>query len=383
MLFLLLGIGLAVLFGAQPLHQQPASFWMRFLGVPLLGWCVLGFGRALLYVGQQGVADGWDESRQEDINHSMQRGRRSQQVLGTSLYTGLRERGQQPATQLDALLGGTSALKIQPSRLAEVDVLQSSLPGDTLEYPESVLLRVLVPLLADMAKTLAQLPDDQPLALLLEFDSGLPASRLSQIWQQAWSESGIRQPIAPVEGFGLAAVDHWLDQRIADQALLMVVALQFALLSPEGTAEVAVGLLFGNSLTQVALPPLAYLHRPEEEQGQSAEHLLYAVRQALDWVPLPASSIRQVWAAGRVAQRGAALATALAEVSMPAQHTPAFRDMDGLLGDSGQAAPWLAIAAATQNIQGCAEAQFIFSGGNSVDTGLWCTVLTPATPLST
>lgn len=47
-LFLLLGVGLTLMFGTQPLRQQPVNFWGLALGVPLLGWCVLSFGRALL-----------------------------------------------------------------------------------------------------------------------------------------------------------------------------------------------------------------------------------------------------------------------------------------------------------------------------------------------
>ncbi|MEF9672781.1 hypothetical protein QNM99_12885 [Pseudomonas sp. PCH446] len=95
-------------------------------------------------------------------------------------------------------------------------------------------------------------------------------------------------------------MDQWLDQRITDQALLLVVALRFAPQQPEGTAEVAVGLLFGNRLTQTTLAPIAYLHRPEQERGPTTEALLYAARQSLDWVPLEAKSIEQVWRGGLI-----------------------------------------------------------------------------------
>jgi hypothetical protein len=377
--FLLLGTGYALLFGSESLHQPPSKFWQFYLSMPLLVWCLLGCGRLLLHIGQLSVADAWDKARQEDVDNKLRQGRRSQQVLGVSLYTGLREVGQQPAIQLDAFLGGVSALRIQPSRIAEGAVLQSCLPVDTHEDPEYIIQRVMASVLADMTKILAALPDNQPVALLLELDSGLPQSRLCQIWQKAWNESGIRQKAVPVDGVGLAALDDWLDQRAADPAMLLVVALQFAQPQAEGTAEVAVGLLLGNRLTQATLPPLAYLHRPEEERGQTSEHLRYAVRQALDWVPLQASAIKQVWGTGYTARRGSAIAPVLAEVAIPGQHTKAFCDLNGLLGHPGQAAPWLAIAAATQNIQRSAGAQFIFSGGISADAGLWCTVVAPVT----
>ena len=186
----------------------------------------------------------------------------------------------------------------------------------------------------------------------------------------------------PVESSGLKALDQWIDHRIGDNALLLVVAIQFAPLQPEGTAEVAVGLLLGNRLTQTVLPPTAYLHRPEQEREPTTDALLYAARQALDWAPLDAQSIEQTWRVGIDVQRDEALSTVLAEVSLPAKHNQGFCNLDTLLGHPGKASPWLVIAAATQTIQSGAGPQFIFSGGGCVDAGLWSTVLTPVPSLS-
>ncbi len=181
------------------------------------------------------------------------------------------------------------------------------------------MLKVLQPVLEDLRQTLTPLPDATPLALLLEVDSGLSDSTLQRVWREAWNVCGIRQSTVPVEGHGLAAVDQWLDQRINDQALLMVVAAQFAPEQVEGTAEAAVGLLFGNRLTQTTLAPIAYLHRPEQERTPTGADLLYAARQALDWVPLPAPSIEQVWRVGIDAQRRVDLATVSADVPSASQ----------------------------------------------------------------
>lgn len=382
LLLLPLGVGGMFLFGTQALREQPMSFWGLALGVPLLGWCLMSFGRVLLYFGQQQVADGWDKAREEDLIHKVRRGRRVQQVLGVSLHTALREPEASSATQLDALLGGVKALKAQPSRLDRTALRHSRIAGDTDEMPELALHRVLMQVLSDLASTLVQLPGNTPLALLLEVDSVLPDNVLQRIWRQAWSESGIRQSTVLVEGDGLDALDQWLDHRIGDQALLLVVALQFMPQQPEGTAEVVVGLLFGNRLTQSALPSMAYLHRPEQERESTTDALLYAAQQALDWVPLDAQSIEQTWRVGVDTQRDAALTTVLADVSIPVKHNHGFYDLDAQLGHPGKASPWLAIAAATQTIQSGAGPQFIFSGGDCVDAELWSTVLTPVPSLS-
>lgn len=382
-LLLLLGVGGTLLFSGEALNQQSIDVWPRALGVPLFVWCVLLFARLLLYMGEQGAADGWDEAREEDLRRKMRRGRRSLQVLSANLLTALRNPGEEGTTQLDALLSGTQVLTAQPTRMDESIVRHSRLSGAKHEDLEKVLLGVFSQVLAELAQSLAQLPDEKPLALLLEVESGLPRSQWRPAWQRAWSASGIRQSVVPVEGQGLSALDQWLDQRIDDQALLLVVALQFAPLEPEDKAEAAVGLLLGNRLTQTTLSPIAYLHRPEQARASTPDALLYATRQALDWVPLDAKSIEHAWRAGIDAQRNAAISTVLAEVPMPVKHNQGLIDLDVSLGHSGTTSPWLAIAAATQTIQRGAGPQFIFSGDSAVDAGLWSTALTPVLPLST
>jgi hypothetical protein len=281
--------------------------------------------------------------------------------------------------QLDALLNGNAALKAQPFRIDGAPLSHSRLDEDLGEDLEAVFLSVLTRSLADLAPVLSQLPDDKPIALLLDVDCRLPEDQWLPAWRNAWRESGIRQSVVPVEGRGLAAVDRWLDQRIDDQALLMVLAVQLAPDQPEGTAEVAVGLLFGNRLTQSALSPIAYLHRPEQQRQLSEAGLLGSARQALDWAPLLGQSIEKVWRAGVGAP--SPVESVLRDVLMPVKPPQNFCNLDALLGHAGKASPWLAIAAAAQTIERGAGPQFIFSGGTAAD-GLWSTVLMPVSPLS-
>jgi len=138
----------------------------------------------------------------------------------------------------------------------------------------------------------------------------------------------------------------------------------------------------GNRLTQTALPPVAYLHRPEQEREPTLDALFYTARQALDWVPLDAQSIEQTWRVRVDVQRDEALNKVLVEMPFPEKQHQGFYNLDTLLGHPGKASPWLAIAAAAQAIQSGAGPQFIFSGSGCVDTGLWSTVLTPVRSLS-
>ncbi|CAI8965948.1 Type VI secretion protein [Pseudomonas sp. IT-P258] len=375
----LLGVGGTLLFGDETLSQRPSDFWSLALGIPILGWCVLGFGRVLLYAGEQGAADGWDNAREEDLSRKMRQGRRSQQVLGVSVQTALEEPADDPEIQLDALLSGTTALRSQASRVDGATLRHSCLSCDADENPEEILLSIWAQTLADLAPTLAQLPADQPLALLLDVDTALPEHQWRRVWRQAWRESGIRQPATPVEGRGLAALDHWLDQRIGDRALLLVLAVQFAPQQPDGTAEVAVGLLFGNRLTQATLSPIAFLHRPEQAREPTSDDLLYATRQAIGWVPLESRSVEQVWRAGVDARGAGAIAGVMSEIPMSVNR-PGLCNLDAMLGHPGCASPWLAVAAGTQAIRCGAGSQFIYSGGAAA-AGLWGTVLIPVSPL--
>jgi hypothetical protein len=241
---------------------------------------------------------------------------------------------------------------------------------------------MLTQLLTELNQTLTSLPDDAALALLLEIDSRLPQGQVEQIWQQAWRDAGIRQSASRVEGSGLAAVDQWLDQRISDQAMLLVVALQCAPVQLEGSAETAVGILFGNRLTQRALPPIAYLHRPEQARELTPEALRQGLDQALQWVPLEPNAIQQVWRTGLDSQHDAVLTTLLTGAAMPSKPDHGVCNLDALLGQGGKSSPWLAIAAATQNLQRGVGPQFIFSGESATEA-VWATAVMPVPPLST
>lgn len=372
LLCLLLGVGASLLLADEPLGQQPGDFWNWALGLPFLAWCAVGFCRLLLHVGEQSAADGWDEAREEDMVRRVRQGRRSQQVLATNLYTALQ--ATEPDSPLKAWLGGTESLAAQRSH--------SRLFDNSDEDPEAVLLTVLTQALADLAPILSPLPDDQPLALLLEVDCRLPPAQWGPAWQRAWQASGIRQSTETVEGHGLAAVDHWLDQRINDQAMLLLLAVQFDPPEVEGPAKFAVSVLLGNRLTQSTLAPIAYLHRPEQEREPTDTDLLYATRQALDWVPLQAQAVERVWRVGIDPQHHAALSTVLMNVPMSTQSPQGLCNLDVLLGPMGKTSPWLAIAGATHSIERGAGPQFIFSGGGAATAGPWCTVLMPVSPLS-
>lgn len=372
-----------LLFAPPALPMQASRSWAVAVGAPVLAWCLLGFVRALVYVGQHHAADAWDAAREADLALLLCRGRRSQQVLAVSLQTALRAPGAEQSAHCEALLEGSVALKAQPFDIEGDAVRHSRLAGALDEPVEAVLLRAMKQLIEDLEPALSQVPATAALALLLTTDEGAMGLLQRDAWQSAWRESGFCQAITPFEGVGLAALDDWLDRRITDQAMLLVVAMQFAPPVLQGTAQVAVGLLLGNRRTQTRLAPIAYLHRPVQAQGAPPLPLRNTVLRALDWATLRPSAVMGVWRAGVSADHDAGLASALAELMLPARQGEDFLDMDASLGHAGAGSAWLAIAAAALAVQRGAGPQLIFSGDRSAHTDLWCTALCPVSSTST
>lgn len=382
LLALLLGMGLTLVLGEQSLGQQPVTFWGMALGIPLLIWSGLLLVRFMVHLSLLSSAEGWNEAREADWLAKLRKGRRSQQVLAVSLYTALHEEGdKQGDAQFEALVGGKSVLKTQSVRgKGELTARHSAMApvlgeSGALLDDAAMLLRLYRQVLVDIVEALQAFPAEQPLTLVLETDSGVPLAQQQSAWQQAWAESGIRQTATRLERQGLDAVDHWLDVRIADPALLLVVALCVAPEPLEDSAEVAVALLLGNRLTQKTVPAVAYLHRPEQEHGTTAETLRYAARQALDWVPLTAEALERAWLVGIPANRQGDINTVALELLKP---EPALRDLGACLGHAGSAAPWVAIATAVQAARRDSQPQIIFSGNAVAESALWSSVVMAA-----
>ncbi len=383
LIFLLLGCAGVALLSEVDLREKTPVVWGAALGLSFLGWCLVYGMRVLYYLLQQHNADGWDAARAIDLDCKRSQGRRHQQVLAISVYTALRTEQMDSLLQVDAILEGTNALKAQPSRSAGDTVRHSRLPGDVNENPERALLRILKKLLNDLAVQLAELADDLELALSLEIDSSLREDRQGKAWQKALVESGIRQTVTPITWRGLEAVDQWLDQRSDDQALLLLVSVVIAPDAPQGTAETAVGLLLGNPGTQLALLPVANLHRPEQARGESAGALTRATQQALCWASLQTNSVEHIWRSGIGQKYHAAVTTVMSGVELPLRADRNVHNLDALLGHPGAAAPWVAIALAAQTVQRGCGPQLILSGVCCADAPLWGTVLTPVPPLMT
>lgn len=375
-LWLLIGLGVAAWLGEPAWYVEPIPLQSFALVSAVLAWCVMLFVRGALYLREYNVAHGWNEAREDHRCSLIRRGGRAFQVLATSAHTALRT-PQKPCAfaQLNALLGNGQAIQSQAFRnsLEIGRHSQLPIPANGAEALQTAFAQVL----ADLSLALQALPRTTPLALLLEVDSICLPEEIQIAWEQAWQHAGFPQPLTAVQSSGLAAVDDWLDQRIREQTLLLVVAVQLAPLQPQETGEVAAGLLLGNRLTQKLLQPLAYLHRPEHTRGMAAAPLLKVTRQALAWGPVPASEVDNVWLAGTNSIQRTSVDMVLNELAIAVKPGAGLSSLDAALGHPGRAGAWLAIALATQSIVSGCRAQLVISSLGAGKAGLWNTLVAP------
>ncbi|MCY1211892.1 hypothetical protein D9M72_236130 [compost metagenome] len=376
------GFLVTLAFADDPLRQDTQRFWRQALGLPFSLWSVSIALRCLVHLGVVSAADGWDRAREEDWRARLRRGRRSQQILAVSLHTALRGPADTSGReQHQALLGDQSALKTQALRdLPEQACRHSRLSLDPctqvgLLDHETLLEQVYRMVLADLAEAIRALPAEQPVALLLDIDSPVAPQRTFSLWLEVWTEQGLGQRLTPFSHRGLSAIDLWLDTCSQDPSLLLVVSARIAPSPPDNTAEVAVGLLLGNRRTRSPLHPLAYLHRPEQERGTTADSLRRSVLQALEWVPMDADVLGDAWLTGIGQSRQADVVRAFLELSAPLQLGQGLHDLQVSLGACGSAAPWVAIAASAESARTRERPQLIVSG-DAVEAGLWCAVVT-------
>lgn len=353
------------------------TFWWFAIGVPLALWAVIAFLRLTVYGLRHMRANAYDKHREEHILKEVRQGRRALQILFADCVTAHTSGGHQE-NNIGALLSGENQLFPQTAWDNSSHVRHSRLPVVEGQSQESGVTAAFTALLQKLSEPLSTLQPDNPVAILLESSSSLPDEKIKVLWSQAWQESEMPQPTAFVTGYGLAAVDHWLDHRINENTLLLVVALQIAPEQPEMTAEAVTGLLLGNRLTQKILTPLALLHRPESSSAK-AEALQEAVVQAADWVPLLPDAVSHLWLSG-LDEKSDAWSSAITVQGKPPltriNPDSGLHDFNTYLGHPGRAAPWLAIAAAAQAISGAPAPHMIISGEQGSDT-VWSTVVSP------
>ncbi|WP_300005901.1 hypothetical protein [uncultured Cedecea sp.] len=352
-------------------------FWWLAIGVPLGGWGIVASFFMSVFVLRHIRANAYDRRREQYILKQVRRGRRALQILSAECITA-HTTDLRLTTIAESLQRNLNVLFPQTSWGGGDNIRHSRLPAAEGIPIASVVVTAFSALLQKISVSLLTLPADNPVAILLESSSSLPEAEIKTIWLQVWQKYGMEQPIEFVSGQGLEAVDRWLDYRINENTVLLVIALQIAPEEPDMTAEAVVGLLLGNQLTQKTLIPYALLHRPEAS-AMNANALQEGVLQAADWVPLSPNAIEHLWLSGINETSDARTSVFVVQGKPPLDHISqnvGLHDFNRYLGYPGCTAPWLAITAAAQLIRNTPAAHMIISGEQNSDV-VWSTVISP------
>lgn len=350
-------------------YVENLSFWKFTLGVPIALWSGLFAACLLIWALQDSKANAFNKQRELWILRETRKARRALQVLRATFITGHSSVAQKDIAI--AMQNNDSIIVSQVDRKGNESTRMSQVSSSPHDSPKFVITNIFSQLIADIP--FAQIPDKVPLVIVFDITTSLPQEHIRHYWDEAWQKNNITLPIEYVEGRGLSLIDYWLNVRIKDKAILLIVGLQFNPTDSNNTAEAGVALLLGNRLTQEALEPLALLHRPDAApSGELSEGMNMAAYN----VPLKENIVKNLWLAGMTGEQRAEVIAC--QNAHPAQSVvdETVISLDTSMGHAGAAAPWLAIAAASEIARQTQSPQMIICGDTTQNV-LWSTLITP------
>jgi len=369
-------IALAVMFSISIIlmrifgsYVENLYFWIFALGIPITLWSILFVSCLLLWALQDSKANAFDKQREQWILRETRKARRAMQVLNATFITGHSSVAQKD--RAIAMQNNDSIIVSQVDRKGNESTRMSQISSSPHDSPKFVITTIFSRLIADIP--FAQIPDRVPLVVVFDITTSLPPESIRLYWDEVWKNNNITIPVEYGEGSGLSVIDRWLNTCIKDKAMLLIVGLQFNPPNSDKTAEAGVALLLGNRLTQKALEPLALLHRPDAApSGELSEGMNMAAYN----VPLKENIVKNLWLAGLTGEQRAEVIAC--QKAHPAQSVEdeAVISLDTSMGHAGAAAPWLAIAAATEIARQTQSPQMIICGDTTQNV-LWSTLITP------
>lgn len=344
------------------------DFWLLAVGIPFGCWFFLGSICVVNWVLKDLKANSYDKRREKWILIETRRSRRAFQVLSTSIITGHRVKNK--GELLNSLIINKDIVFSQKDRAGNEGVRLSRI-GDDNDNLSEVILDIFNELIYKLP--LSYIPDTTNLVISLDWSSVITQEKIKALWAKSWSEFGSLHSVELMESIGPGVLDYWLNTRIKDNSLLLVIALQVAPNSAANSAETAVALLLGNRLMQESITPIAILHRPDPSP---VEELESGMRMAAYNVPIKDGVLKHLWLSGLNDQQHAEVVINQNKSPIRAVERESVINLDNSMGHAGAAAPWLAIAAASETAQQTQLPQMIICGDTTQDV-LWSTLITP------
>lgn len=197
--------------------------------------------------------------------------------------------------------------------------------------------------------------------ICLVVNEALNAFDPKTVWQKACRDFGLNLPEPELLPDGLMALDRWLDERDAGKPfpLTLVVSVTRFDAPPARGGDAAVAMLLGPDVNDkhLALPPIAWVHRPEL-LGRVANPVPLSMEYALRWGGFLPELLDTVWLSGLDQETQVPVLSALRDIGLPPEGHPRV-DIAAALGNTDVTGGWLALAAAVEHGQGNGKAQYI------------------------
>lgn len=349
-------------------YIESYDFWFLAIGIPFTCWFVIASVCVVIWMLKDIKASGYNKRREEWVLSETRKSRRAFQVLSTSLITGHKVKDKNEL--LNLLLTNKSILFSQKDRAGNEGVRLSLLHDDNDNLSELILC-IFKKLICQLP--LFYIPDNVNLGVVLDVSSAIPKENINEMWLKSWREFGSLHSFELMESNGLVILENWLNTKTKENSMLLVVAIQVAPIHAANSAETAVALLLGNRLMQESITPMAILHRPDPSL---AEELESGMRMAAYNVPINDGVLKHLWLSGLDDQQHAEVVINQNKSPAQAVESDTVINLDSSMGHAGVAAPWLAIAAASETAQQTQLPQMIICGNTTQDV-LWSTVVTP------
>lgn len=312
-------------------------FWIQSFAIPFLTWA-LGYGLRCFYCEQEcDRIDAENEVLRADRERALQFACDPLAVVGSAYLTG-------------AGTSDVAAILVNNTGAGEADVNDfSSLPlsgddEDPLRY--RACFQQLIRAIANRVRVV---PGDVPFAVKLQLPEDANKEAVVNSWLACWHAEGLRRTTTGVVNArtGVMLLDEWLDVRGGPtlEKFLLLVAVQLRHTPEQNGAETAVALLFSWAplASRCRINPIAVLNRPVEAQPDGNS----ALATALQWGGTTGDKVHHLWEAGLGPADKAAIVRYMSDLRSGVPQTDnlsGIHDIDAILGHSGNAAGWLAIA---------------------------------------
>ncbi|MCP3723241.1 hypothetical protein M3I53_08855 [Paraburkholderia sp. CNPSo 3272] len=360
MLLAALGMALSIATWSHGKSTSDPWFWVRTFVLPLMSAGFV-FGLRWLFYGQQvSLHEADEETDAADRAKAIRFGQEPLAVLGLAYLTAM------GSGNVGARIAGCErALRSQQSPTTGITLRRTHL--DILDGTDGFarFQLCLFEVMRGVHSVIQRVPSNMLLDVYLQVPETLSGEEVQEAWRACTKAIGITlaEPLRLTKEDGLMAIDEWLDihggPSLERFALFIAVQASGDASPNDSEAAVAVLMAWSPLAERMHLDVIAKLHRPVDVQE---ELTVDEVSKSLLWGNTEAREVLDMWQAGLSEGDDDVLSKAASDLELAlveADEPTGFHDIDAALGNTGEAASWLAIALAAEQASEAGTPQLV------------------------